>query len=372
MFYLLNRARNYNDYLAAIKNFHTPGQNCIFAAKNGDIALWAQGEFPAKWKRQGDFVMPGSDSTYMWQGMIPQAENPHQVNPERQFVSSANQLPADTAYPYYLGGSFAPYRGLYINQKLATMQQVTPQDMMKLQTNNYNVLAGSILPVLLHAVDESKLLEDQKEYWDILKNWDMYNDASEKGATVFAVMYDSLKSVVYDDEFAGLTGTMRPYESTLAESIKKDSAYSFLDNVLTPRKETLQEDVIDALRKAMPELQRQKAEGSLEWYKFKDTHVNHLLSLPAFSRTHINTGGGTYSINATKSNHGPSWRMVVQLSPETEAYGVYPGGQEGNPGSPYYDNFISTWQQGRYYRLFVMKKGEQSARIKWKMTFDKG
>ena len=28
----------------------------------------------------------------------------------------------------------------------------------------------------------------------------------------------------------------------------------------------------------------------------------------------------------------PSWRMIVQLSNPTEAYGVYPGGQDGNPG----------------------------------------
>ena len=102
MFYQLDRAKNYDDYLEAIKNLHTPGQNCVFAAKNGDIAMWCQGEFPAKWKRQGDFVMPGTDSSYMWQGMIPQSENPHVLNPERNFISSANQLPADTSYPYYI------------------------------------------------------------------------------------------------------------------------------------------------------------------------------------------------------------------------------------------------------------------------------
>ncbi|MEP6926271.1 MAG: penicillin acylase family protein, partial [Ginsengibacter sp.] len=55
MFTLLDRAKDYDDYLEAIKYLHTPGQNCLFACKNGDIAIWDQGEFPAKWKRQGDF-----------------------------------------------------------------------------------------------------------------------------------------------------------------------------------------------------------------------------------------------------------------------------------------------------------------------------
>ncbi len=54
-FTLLNRARNYDDYLNAIKTFNCPGQNFAFASKSGDIALWQQGLFPAKWLRQGRF-----------------------------------------------------------------------------------------------------------------------------------------------------------------------------------------------------------------------------------------------------------------------------------------------------------------------------
>ncbi len=121
MFTLLDKAKDYDDYLEAIKYLHTPGQNCVFACKNGDIAIWDQGEFPAKWKRQGDFVMPGTDSSYLWQGMIPQDENPHLVNPERGFVSSANQLPADTSYPYYLGGQLSSISWLEINKRLNAM-----------------------------------------------------------------------------------------------------------------------------------------------------------------------------------------------------------------------------------------------------------
>ena len=372
-FYLLNRARNYNDYLIAIRNFHTPGQNCIFAAKDGDIALWAQGEFPAKWRHQGDFVMPGYDSSYMWQGMIPQAENPHQVNPARGFVSSANQLPADSSYPYYLGSSYPPYRGLYINQRLSSMQQVTPQDMMKLQTDNYNVLAGYVLPHILKAVDESKLLEEQKEYWNGLKSWNMYNNANEEGPALFAILFDSLRAVVYEDELAGIPQVPAPFESVLAEGMLQDSAYRLFDNIQTPRHETLQDDVMEALRRAMPTFKKAKANNRLKWYQFKDTHINHLLGLSSLSREHINTGGGTYSINSMKPNHGPSWRMVVHLSPEIEAYGIYPGGQNGDPGSSYYDNFIGTWQQEQYYRLWFMKKEEAgSSKVKWKMTFNKG
>ena len=86
-----------------------------------------QGEWPAKWKGQGDFIMPGTDSRYSWQGMIPNEENPFQYNPERAFVSSANQYPADSTYPYYLGRGYSLYRGIIINRKLSGMTNISPE-----------------------------------------------------------------------------------------------------------------------------------------------------------------------------------------------------------------------------------------------------
>ncbi len=82
-------------------------------------------------------------------------------------------------------------------------------------------------------------------------------------------------------------------------------------------------------------------------------------------------GGGVRSINATKVDHGPSWRMVVSLTAKTEAYGVYPGGQSGNPGSKYYDSFVDQWAAGKYYSLWMMTKAEAAdKRVKAKMTFN--
>jgi penicillin amidase len=58
------------------------------------------------------------------------------------------------------------------------------------------------------------------------------------------------------------------------------------------------------------------------------------------------------------------------LSETTEAYGVYPAGQSGNPGSKYYDNFVDSWVKGEYYKLWMMKKSEVSdSKVKWVMKF---
>ncbi|MBL0358463.1 MAG: penicillin acylase family protein [Chitinophagaceae bacterium] len=373
LFYLLDRAKNYADYSAAILNLHTPGQNGAFACKSGDIAIRTQGDWPAKWKGQGDFVMPGTDSTFMWQGMIPADETPYQYNPERGFISSANQHPADSTYPYYLGNDYPIYRGAIINKRLTAMEGITPEDMMALQTNNYNLFAEEVGPVLLKNIKQADLNADEARYLEFMRNWNLNNDAGEKGATVFSLLWNHFYKAVYNDEYKNAPATaMRPFESTLVHAVLRDSAYKFIDNIETTQKESIEDIVTPAFKSATADLKKAAAEGKLEWAKHKATGVIHLTKLEPFSRLNLPIGGGTWCINAAKEDHGPSWRMVVSLTAETQAYAVYPGGQSGNPGSKFYDSFIDQWAQGKYYTLWLMKKEEAAdKRVKWKMSFKK-
>jgi penicillin G amidase len=305
--------------------------------------------------------------------MIPQDETPFQYNPERGFVSSANQRPTDTAYPYYLGRNYPSPRGFIINKKLSVMQQITPDDMKKLQTDNYNVFGEMATPLFTINIDQSKLNPTERGYFDLLKNWNFRNDIDSKGATIFVLTWKSLYDTVYADEYAQAPQPVQyPYESTLLEGLLKDSAYRFLDDVSTSQKENIVDITTLAFKHAIIDIAEADAEGKLEWGKYKDTHVSHLLKLPEFSRLHLPIGGGSNVINAARSDHGPSWRMVISLTKNTEAFGVYPGGQSGNPGSKFYDNFIDTWVAGEYYTLWLMTKEEQTdQRIKWKMSFSK-
>ena len=51
--------------------------------------------------------------------------------------------------------------------------------------------------------------------------------------------------------------------------------------------------------------------------------------------------------------------MVVETGPVLKAWGVYPGGQSGNPGSKYYDNFILDWAAGKPYELVFLKSADE-------------
>jgi penicillin amidase len=135
----------------------------------------------------------------------------------------------------------------------------------------------------------------------------------------------------------------------------------------------LHDDVTIAFAKAAIQLAKDEKGDTLEWAKHKAPRIYHLLhtSLLPFSRP-IPAGGNGDIINATTVSHGPSWRMVVQLTQTTEAYGVYPGGQSGNPGSRFYDNFVDKWLKGDYYLLWMMKRNETSdKRVKWTMNFSR-
>jgi penicillin amidase len=369
-FYHLNRARNYNEYEQAISLFTCPGQNFVFASKSGDIAIWQQGKFPARWDRQGLYIMPGEDSSFLWQGFIPQQENPHALNPASGFLQSANQRPADSTYPYFIPGTYITPRGITITHKLAAMNNITVDDMMKLQNNYFNSLAEDARPILLKYIKENELNGAEKKYLDIVRTWDLNASPDSKGQTIYQCWFDSLESAIWRDDLMR-TNPMSPWpeEQTTVELLARDSASKYIDNINTTQVETLYDVVTMALKKATPALVKKETEGNLEWAKFKTPAVYHLIKdLKGFARTGLHVGGNGNIINAVTNSHGPSWRMIVQLGDNTEAYGVYPGGQSGNPGSPFYDNGIDNWVNGKYFKLWFMREGDRmDKKIKWTM-----
>jgi len=370
----LNHANNYKEYLQAIENYKCPGQNFAFASKSGDIAIKQQGNFPGKWERQGDFLMPGTDSSYAWQGFIPFNENPGMLNPARGFVSSANQLATDDKYPYYLAGRPFIYRGIIINRYLHQLSNITIADMQRMQTDNYDVFAEMARPLLLKHLDESKLSKDELNYLEKFKSWNLRDDYEEEGPTILDKWWRNLQKEVFNDEFAQSKLSLRPPDqSTLLEALIKDSTYKFVDNITTPSKENLNDIILLSYKKASKDLDTATANHYLKWGKYKSTGVKHLLNISSLGRQDIVIGGSQNSINAATRTNGPSWRMIVQLTKETDAYGVYPGGQSGNPGSKYYDDFIDSWSKGEYFKLLFLKKQEaqNSNRVKWNITFSK-
>jgi penicillin amidase len=171
---------------------------------------------------------------YSWQQFIPQNENPHSLNPERGYLESANQRPADTAYPYFIPGSYITPRGIAIDRFLSHMTNITVDDMMKLQNNYYNVTAEEVRPILLQYVREEELNADAKKYLEQVKKWNLTADAGSTGQTIYQSWWDSLNSVIWRDDISRSNPAAPcPNEQTTMELLKKDPALPFIDNLNT-------------------------------------------------------------------------------------------------------------------------------------------
>lgn len=372
-FYYLNRGKNYNDYRKALTFYTAPAQNFVFASNQNDIAITPNGKFPLKWKDQGKFILDGSDPSNDWHGWIPAAQNPTVKNPPRNFVSSANQSSTDQSYPYYINWEFAPYeRGKRINDRLTVMSKANVDSMRNLQMDSYSIAAQNLLPYILPVVDQSKLNATQKEAFNTITRWSKFFEAKETGASIFDLWMKRLFFNIWDDEFTIKDIPMRyPTRDRSIELIQKEPNSVWFDNINTKNKENLSDLVNESFKFTCDSLERKY--GSIgknwQWGNVKGTNVPHLAKIPGFGSKKLDIGGGKSSVNALSEANGPSWRMVIELGKIPKGHGVYPGGQSGNPGSPYYDNMIDTWAQGKLYDLFFMqspddKSGKVISRLK--------
>jgi len=359
-FYLLNRARSYQDYQQALSYYVAPAQNFIYADNQQNIAIWPNGRFPLKWQEQGKYILDGTNPAHDWQGWIPAAHNPHVKNPARGFVSSANQFSAGLDYPYYLNWQFAsPERAIRINQRLAAMEKVTVDSMRSLQNDNFNIHAQTVLPFLLSHIQATRLNAHQQQVLNAMQQWRYQYNPAEIAPTVFELWWQLFNQAIWEDDFANSALELRyPSRDRTIHLIQQEPQSSWLDNRNTPQKETLTELVNTSFQAATDSLQRQLGTigNKWQWASYKKTSIQHIANLPGFGKPNLNIGGGRGIVNATSERHGPSWRMVVALGPQVQGYGVYPGGQSGNPGSFYYDNMIETWRLGKLNSLVYLQK----------------
>ncbi len=356
-FYQIWQADNYSDYRAAIPGLGSLAQNVAFANQAGDIAITVQGQFPVRRYEQGRFLQDGSSSANAWLGFIPAEELPAMKNPSRGFVFSANQPSTDSSFPYFYLGNFDAYRGRRIHDRLKNMQAATVDSMIALQTDNYSQKPADALPVLLRLVQKEQLQAPQRDLLRKLEQWNYVYDRNSAAPTLFEMWFDSTYFRTWDE-----LDTLRnrkqsvlfPESWRFIEMLDEDPLSVFFDHPAT----AVRESASDIATEAFLAVARRAADlprDSLLWKHAKGLAIRHIARLDAFSRLDVATDGVRHAPNAIGADHGPSWRMIVELKTPVKAWGGYPGGQSGNPGSPYFDNMVDAWAAGDYYELLFLK-----------------
>ena len=377
MFYSINHALSFDDYIEALDNFDSPAQNVIFASVSGDIAHRVQGKYPLNNFEEGKFLKDGTSSSNNWTEYIPNKHNAFWKNPERGFVSSANQHPADSTYPYYFTArSFESYRNRRINDVLSADNEVTIEDLKSLHFDNFGMKASESLPFMIESLNGKTLSAVEMDRIENLKKWDYYFNIDSKEAVYYDIWYRKLYSSIWDeikksrDENVALK---YPTNNSTIKLMKQFPNHEFFDNKLTDAKENAEDLILYAFREMMKEVAELKEKGDFSWASYKSTYVGHQLRIKPLGYHNIVAGGsGGDVVNATGSNHAPSQRIIIELDPTgIKAWGHYPGGQSGNPGSKYYDNMVEAWANGDYYDLlFLTNPDESNSRIIFSQTLN--
>lgn len=370
-FYLLNNSVNYDGYANAIKTFGCPNLNFSFSSRS-DIAIAHQGRIPIRKQGEGEFVIDGSRISSMSSAYIPNKDLPHSKNPEKGFLFSANQKPAGDNYPYYLYGYYAEYRNRTINNVLSASSQMDVQDMMDLQMNDFDLFAAEALPVMLKAMDTKKLTKEDMWFVDSLKAWNYKSDKHILAPLCFYAWWDEFQRQTWDEILdLKIPGFMPSYDNTV-RMIQENPGSKYFDRQSTPEKETAGILLASTLKECAAQFIRyEKKTGKLSWGKNKETAFMHIAQISAFSTEGVVCNGSENSVNATTSDWGPGWRMIVEFGKGMpNAWGINPGGQSGNPGSSYYSNGIEQWADGKYNKLLFLKNADDKAEIIQTLTIN--
>jgi len=357
-FLKLNAASNMDEAIGALAYYDCPVQNFVMADANGEIAVVHNGKLPVRAVGQGRFLSDGADPKTEWKTWVPRPHLPQVRNPRRGFVSSANQNATDRSYPYYLGDGYASFdRGARINERLEKMSNVHAEEMLRLQNDNVSIHARMLLPVILPLISSDTLSDLERKCYEELVTWEYEYRSDLIAPTLCETWIVELSDAVWlDDIKRGDEMLARPRRDVTLWLILSQKSSPFYDNRNTETTETLKDIVAQSFKSMCRKLEeRHGAFGSQwSWGRSRGTSLGHLARIPGLGRYKLPTNGNFNTINAMSGTFGPSWRMVVELGQSPRAWGIYPGGQSGNPGSREYDAFVNDWVEGKTYELLFL------------------
>ncbi|HXG44115.1 MAG TPA: penicillin acylase family protein [Gemmatimonadales bacterium] len=346
------QARSAAEWLAATSDYAAPSQNMLVADRTGTIAIRATGLFPIRPSGRGDTLQDGTGTRNDWTGFWPLAEYPAAVAPRQGYLASANQQPLDPRVnPRYLSAHwYAPWRALRINRLLRGGQRLTPDDMRRFQTDPGSEAAELIVPALLAAAGRRPVDDTLARAARLLAEWDRRYTRENTRAVLFEAALGALRELLWDELDALEPALPRPADAILV-ALLHDPSNPWWDNRETPERDDRDAVLARALREGYRRTVARygPAEGGgWVWSRIRHANIRHLLGIPALSALGIPVQGGPGTLNPSSGGggFGSSWRMVVELGPELRAWGIYPGGQSGNPASPRYLDRLSRWEAG--------------------------
>ena len=378
----MNWARSLEEFRSAVSKFKVPGQNIVYADREGNIARFSAVNVPIRTDNP-ILLRQGWKSEQDWQGYIPFENLPHSVNPEKGWVANANNPIVPENYPYYVSTYWEPdSRYERIVQYLSRNDIMTTQIFQVMQNDSYSDFAREMTAYVLPVLNNSENKAEFNTAISYLENWDYRYDPSETAASIMDVFLLRLSENVLKDEmgadiYENYIGFSAMPVRTLHRFMQDGS--TFYDDIKTPNTESREDMIRKSMRQALGSLKNTLGEEPFEW-RWEQLHtitlkpplfgeaaadpdapaalkliVNNLLSKGPFPArgNSMSLNNGEYSWNDPyEMVLGPSIRRIVDLSDLSKTLTILPTGQSGNPLSEYYGDQTDSWLTGHYKFLY--------------------
>jgi penicillin amidase len=367
----INRARNVAQIVEALRDFHAPHQNVVFADREGHIGFIAPALVPVRRadnEAMGRVPVPGWDAKYDWQGFLPFEKMPAVMDPPSGKIVTANNRITPPGYkPFISADWFPPYRADRIEELLAARPKHSIESFARMQADTLSRLARELLPIAMAAKPAS---DAGRRAQAALAGWkgDMAMDSA--APLIFAAWYRELTRLVYADELGELFNDSWDIRAVFMISVMKaERGYErWCDDVRTPARGTCSSLAARAFDLAASDLEKRFGEpGAWRWGAAHVAAGDHrpFGFVPYVARlfnVSPQTAGDTYSVNVGHffirdearpfaNRHAPSLRAIYDLADLDRSLFMHSTGQSGNVLSPWYASFAERWAKVQYITI---------------------
>lgn len=369
-FYRLGRADTLDRARDAASLVHAPGLNIVWANASGDIAWWAAAKLPQRPPGVNPaFVLDGATGEADKPGFLPFSANPHEENPARGYIVSANFQPTgDTPVPGYYN---LAERGRRLDGLLSQGKRWDIHNSQALQLDVQTDYGPRVLRPIIPLLRGSASVEEQPLV-EALVRW----NGAYKADTVAPVLFQqftaellraALKDELGEAQFENLRRT-RALDHALPR-LMADADSPWWDDRSTPQRETQTDIVRRAWKATVAHLQATLGPDSGTW-RWDAVHTlthEHPLGRQKPLDRIFNVGpfpvpgGHEVPNNFAQRNgsgpwpvvYGPSTRRLIDFARPQEALGVNPVGQSGVWPDAHYADQAALLAQGRYRREWL-------------------
>ena len=364
-------AQNWELFTAALRDYTGPMQNFVYADMDGNIGYYAAAWVPIRKQGTGAVPMPGSTDDYDWTGYIPFEDLPHSYNPSSGMIATANGRVVPDDYPYFITSHWdAPFRTARIFQLLRAGKAFTVDDMLRIQTDIVTLedswLAGQLLKADFHHQPQDP---DAQYAISLLRHWDGEARMDSAATLVCEVTRQALLERILKPKLGDdLSGYHWGMSTTFLENVLANNWTRWLPRGDSSFEETLIKSLEEGV-KQIPSLVGSRSHDAWKWGNTIPLTFYHPLGqgFPLLGRL-LDVGpfpqaGTATTVKATTTRHGPSMRMVVDLSTLDHSVQNITLGESGQVFSPYYQDQFDAWYNGRSFPMSFSDAAVEQATV---------